>query len=92
MFLGLKASARKIWGWDLNSECCILSRDRAGRRLRQLGGWPSQGAVCNGRGVRGGQRLSGLAADPGLRAYPQREESTVIIFVEHLLHMVLFSR
>ena len=44
-----------------------------------------QGAVCKVMGVRGGQKLSGLAS-PGLRTLPQREETTVMISVEHLLH------
>ena len=50
----------------------------------------SQGAVCNNvRGVRGGQRLSGLAS-LGLRTHSRREETTVMIFVEHLLHVLSF--
>ena len=60
------------------------------QEARATGRLAGQGAVCNNvRGVRGGQRLSGLAS-PGLRTHPQREETTVMIFVEHLLHALLF--
>ena len=63
-------------------------RGQGWQEAQVTGRLAGQGAVCNVMGVRGGQKLSGLAS-PGLRTLPQREETTVMISVEHLLHMLL---